>query len=233
MTEAGERTSGDVENSSGASGAAANRSLAELCVPIMKGRGSSSVSEVGLMRLVRLVAASVLGVVMLAGCTSTEAGQPRPASGGSAERLAPTVASPKDARDVPPCEVLTPEQITALGADPATERETSSSGLTTCSWIAEDFRIDVTLDATRPEAGGLNDTYLKRDEFVVFESLEVAGHPVVRAERIETDDCTLYVGLADTQAMLVSTRPDPGLTDPCNLSQETATKVISNLPPLS
>ncbi|MGH3978252.1 MAG: DUF3558 domain-containing protein [Pseudonocardiaceae bacterium] len=187
----------------------------------------------GLTRLVRPVGAAVLGVVMLAGCTSTEAGQPSPASGGSAERLAPTVANPVDARDVPPCEVLTPVQITALGADPATERETSSSGLTTCRWVAEEFSVGLTLDPERPEVGGLNDTYLKRDEFVLFEPLEVAGHPAVHAERFETDDCTLYVGLADTQAMLVSTYPDLGFADACTVSRNAAASVISNLPPLS
>ena len=175
---------------------------------------------------------------LLAGCGQVETGTPEPARGGSAqaERLAPPVPHPKDACGIPACELLTPEQLTQLGVSPATATEESSSGLTTCSWESPDKHLDlsVTPDANRPQAGGLNDTYLKRSDFEVFEPTEVAGHPAVRADYADVGDCPLYVGVADTQAMIVAVDGFMAeSTDTCPIAREATAMILSNLPPLT
>ncbi len=90
--------------------------------------------------------------------------------------VSPAVTNPKDGRGLDPCTVLTTEQFVAIGADPTTGEDKNSAGLAACGWEpAKDLgRLSLTLDVDRPETGGLEDTYLKRDDFAVFEPTEAS-----------------------------------------------------------
>ncbi len=118
---------------------------------------------------------------------------------GGGNRLSPAVTNPKDGRGIDPCTVLTTEQVVAIGADPTTGEDESSAGLAACGWepVEDLFSFGITLDVDRPETGGLEDTYLKCDDFAVFEPTAVGGHPAVNAEYSDSDDCSIYLGLSD------------------------------------
>lgn len=199
-----------------------------------------------------LVGVAVVGVAVVAlaaGCTRSEAGQPSPTAGGgstaaaattttSTARLAPPVSNPKDARNLASCDALKPEQVTALGLDPASRREYPmpqpfSKG---CSWVPGDssWSVGVSFDTTRQ---GLTETYLRRANYQHFVPREIDGYPAVDAQTsYDPQDCYTLVGIADTQQLDISVNnhPTSGQTikPACERLDEIAKMIIGNLPPL-
>lgn len=176
----------------------------------------------------RTLALLIGALVLLAGCT----GAPAAPVATSTSPIAPPVAKPKDARDVQPCSLLTPTQAAILTLDPSRTKVGSTADLMGCSWPSTQPPISslaVTVD-TNPTRRGLTDTYLKRDDFRTFEPLLIDGFPAVRAERALSNDCTIEVGLSDTQWMRVDANARSE-TDSCALVKRAISAILTNLPP--
>jgi hypothetical protein len=192
----------------------------------------------------------VLSAVLASGCAAPDGGTSAPAvvtdsasavpDGAPAEPvapplLAPSVQDPKDARGISACDLLTDGQLTELNLVPGSGEETASGRTRTCRWSSalDDTNpagLDVLDDsATAP----LDFIYRLRETSEVWEELVIGGHPAVRQDQYDDNDCTIYVAISDYQA--VSTTGNTArrdLPDPCAVSRRMAEFVLSNLPPL-
>ncbi|MGI8797953.1 MAG: DUF3558 domain-containing protein [Pseudonocardia sp.] len=175
-----------------------------------------------------LVSVALAGLVMLVGCTGGSVG---PAS--TSQALAPPVAQPKEARGVDPCTLLTAAQLDTLGLDPTRVQRDDSAGLVGCRWPSKVFGFSVssTLD-TEPTRKGLTSLYSRRAGYPLFEPLQIDGYPAVHAELVISEDCTIYVGLSDTQVLDVRTGA-PALRgqDSCSITKRAISAMLTNLPP--
>ncbi|GEL17722.1 hypothetical protein PA7_15590 [Pseudonocardia asaccharolytica DSM 44247 = NBRC 16224] len=146
---------------------------------------------------------------------------------------APRVRNPKDARGIAACDLLTRAQLVDLGLQPDSARPAHSRVSKDCTWETDDGNVAGVLIATDAITSGLESTYLRRDEFAVFEPGEVAGRPSVRANLNPGPFCELWVGVADDRLLWVDGNVGVGsLPDPCERSRRMAEAVLSNLPPL-
>ncbi|MFC5993330.1 DUF3558 domain-containing protein [Pseudonocardia hispaniensis] len=194
------------------------------------------------MRRARSAALMAL-LAALAGCAAPEpaaqgapaVAAPVPASATAQPAgAAPRVAHPRDARGIAVCDLLTPAQLTALGLRPETAEPKVLGTGRLCGWrsttVGEPAGLTI---ATEIDVRGLDYLYGIRDTFAVFEPLEVAGHPAVRADGNADGRCSLYVAIAEYQLLSadgnLAGRPLP---DPCARSRRMIEAVLSNLPPL-
>lgn len=148
----------------------------------------------------------------------------------------PSVSEPKDIRGVAPCDVLTDEQLRELELIPESARELPDPTTGRCGWSSA---VDDTNPVGLEINSGTNLAVLDllenlRDNFARFELTEVAGHPVVRADDIADNSCTLVIVVADHQGVSIgangANRPLP---DPCELPRRMGEFILSNLPPLT
>lgn len=180
-----------------------------------------------------LLAAGVLGS---AGCGASSAGSPSRQSdsaGSGPTRLAPPVTNPRDvtAFGQRPCDLLTPEQLAALGIDQPPKINPLPSGTPQCVWGDSGFhqRIGV---ANYPAYDLLSAKYRNRNDYQFFRPIEVAGLPATLQQDLSSE-CGVTVGLAKTQAVEVdyADRTEP-YEDPCGKARWIAEIVVGNLPPL-
>jgi hypothetical protein len=150
----------------------------------------------------------------------------------------PRVAEPRDLRDIPPCQLLTPTQITDLGLDPTTAKPSEFQSTFDCDIHARDFSTSASLvSAYRYEVGGLDRLYrtrqLLRDRDRIFVPGTLDGFPTVITNANVADDCVLNVGVADNQVLMIDTDVDPYLSTvhACDLARDVASAVLANLPP--
>lgn len=194
---------------------------------------------------------AVGAVLVLAACASPVSGAPGPGAGSSAAtsspsagiagggkpppRYAPAVRSPLDARGIAPCDLLTGPQLLELKLLPATAKPVTSGASLSCTWtssvdVANPGGLQVRTESTIPV---LDNIYIVRDTFAVFESLEISGHPAVHADQSTLTGCTIYTAIADYQG--IATFPDLAghkLANPCAGARRMAEMILSNLPPL-
>lgn len=150
-------------------------------------------------------------------------------------RLAPPVRTPLDARGVGACALLTAVQLDELNLDPATAVPKTVGISDNCAWNFTDDPGNVggVQLSTHPTLPALDGVYLVRDTFARFEPLEISGHPAVRADRTSAPSCTIYVGIADYQAVAVGADvAGRSSADICAPSRRMAELTLSNLPPL-
>lgn len=174
----------------------------------------------------RALCALLATCTVLVACTRAPA-EPAP----STQQIAPAVPNPKDAKGVAPCSLLNVAQADALGLDLNLANAGTTADLVDCRWPSVRQPISslsVTVD-TNPTRRGLTDTYLKRGDFRIFEPLLVEGYPAVRAEFGPTNDCTIEVGLSDTQDMFVTAHARSP-TDSCGLVKQAIAAMLTNLP---
>jgi hypothetical protein len=190
---------------------------------------------------VRVLALALVVVgCTLAGCGA--AGTPAPPSdvappttSAVTPKLAPRVPSPRDARRVAACDLLTDAQKQAAGADLTSETPLTQGAATRCRWHTADGNgsLLVTSGVDFP-VGGLEGLYLVRSTYSVFEPGELDGFPIVRAEPTDTGDeeCTLYIGIADDQ--LIWATAGFSFTDrsACVTARRMGSDMIANLPAL-
>lgn len=173
-------------------------------------------------------------VLVVSGCGRTETGVPQPPV---EQRVSPSVSMPKDARGLEQCDSLTAEQVRALGGDPArTEfREDEFGGGPSCTWYAPDDRWGMSIGLiTDPAVRGLETTYLnhQRGMFAVFEPFALDNHPAVRAQQDTSPNCSIALGIADTQFASINATQRGESIDTCELAKRAGLALLSNLPPL-
>ncbi len=185
-----------------------------------------------------LVAAAVVLAVVLAGCAGAPAA---PAStpvvlpsGVVASQVFPPPELARNTQGVDACSLLSVEQVRQFGLDPARTEPFPPGLLPGCFWRAADFvsGISVTIDSTT----GLDNLYRGHalSSLALFEPLVVDGYPAVRAQQsLGSNDCTIYVGLAETQVMWVTGGANTSKrTDTCPFAKRAISVMLSNLPPL-
>ncbi|MGQ0573324.1 MAG: DUF3558 domain-containing protein [Pseudonocardia sp.] len=192
----------------------------------------------------------LVGFVVLAGCAATPAPPPpAPAPGVEAldpplepglptieERFTPDVPAelrvrnPKDARGLDPCDLLTPAQLDGFGLDPATARTNPARYGTGCLWQYRDGSTSAGVRlATDPNAAKLPDIWKLRQNDVVFEIRQIAGHPALRSDQLP-DECDLSIAVADYQIVGVNAYGDGrALPDPCGPAVRMAELIIANI----
>jgi hypothetical protein len=181
-----------------------------------------------------VLAAAVLAV--LAGCSPGAVAPPPPPEPGFPADVPQElrVEEPKDARGIPACELLTREQLVALGLDPDSARPDRRLLGESCQWDYLDGSTlaDVSI-STDPTATKLPGMYRLHHTDRSFEILEIAGHPALRFDRDPTRECSLAIGVADFQNLgtggYYDREPRP---DICAQSRRMAEMILANLPPL-
>ncbi|GAA3226603.1 hypothetical protein GCM10017691_16260 [Pseudonocardia petroleophila] len=198
----------------------------------------------------RLFLFAVLCVIATVACTTTAPERTPPRSDGAATApaaamapdqgappmFAPSVPEPKDARGIPPCDLLTDDQLRQLDLLPDSATGAGDAVVQTCAWTsATDATNPVGLEInTDSTLAALDIIYNTRDVVERFEPTEVAGHPAVRADYFADNSCTLAIGIADHQGIGIqangANRPLP---DPCDIPRRMGEFILSNLPPLT
>jgi hypothetical protein len=155
-------------------------------------------------------------------------------SGGQAGS-APPVTDPIDpaALSADGCAALTSTQLSELGLTEGTDRQSAAGA--SCYWrfSEEDAnRIGLTVLAQNP--AGLSSIYDQKSQFAYFEETTVADYPAVyasEADQRSSGFCTLFVGLTDSAAMLVSAQFLTGaaVADPCPVVTDAAASMIETL----
>jgi hypothetical protein len=183
-------------------------------------------------RTLAILIGAVLCVVPLAGCTTTNQGQPRPevtgtpattttktsqasseppapSSGQLPSDGAPKVKSPLDTRRFQqnPCQVLTPTQLQRLNL-PAQGQPGQAPLGPKCDWTNRETRGNVQVHWTDKNPRGLSGDYAARKagKFAYFVELpEIEGFPAVAAHVADTrdlGDCNVSVGVTDQLTFL-------------------------------
>lgn len=108
---------------------------------------------------------------------------------------------PKDARGIPVCDLLTPEQLTALGLVPQTATERRDEPFARCTWAVAAEPGDRAGVATRipTEVPALVGYYRIRDSYADFEPITVSGHPGFRYAPNPKSGCVYGIAIADYQ----------------------------------
>lgn len=143
------------------------------------------------------------------------------------------VSEPKDASGIEACDLLTDDQVLELGlvADSA-EQVDLRARIQSCVWSsaiypASPVSIQKNIDTGVPVLDGLD---LISDGVLLYEDVEVAGHPGKRGELSDSGTCTIMVAASDYQGIAAKTvQPEP---DPCSTPLRMVEFVLVNLPPL-
>jgi hypothetical protein len=150
----------------------------------------------------------------------------------------PRVAEPRDLRDIPACQLLTPTQATEFGLDLAGARPDEFQSTYDCDIHAPDSSTSASIvSAYRYEVGGLDRLYRNRELLLdgdgIFVPGTLDGFPTVITDANSADDCVLNVGVADNQVLLIDTGVDPyrSTVHACDLARAVASAVLTNLPP--
>ncbi len=177
---------------------------------------------------------AIVLVVGSCGIPPQQGGAPAPLPAGvSREQVVPANGLAKDARGMQPCDLITANQASRLGIDISTAKpsppDVNPPG---CSWNSPNFSFGV--GVVVDPAKGLSNLYGSHalTPFKQFEPMRLDGYPAVRADVVEDGlDCTIYVGLAENQAMWVMGTDQQG-GDSCAVTRPVITAVLANLPPL-
>ncbi|MDQ2883185.1 MAG: DUF3558 domain-containing protein [Actinomycetota bacterium] len=173
----------------------------------------------------------------LAGCSAggplpTGAG-PMPVSSVNAPAdPIPPVHDPKNLAGTPPCQLLTPAQLTANRIDLPSQPKgvLDAPG---CQWHdkAHTREIAVFVDIGHDV---LHNVYAQRATFPVFEIIQIAGHPAIQTKNnADATSCLIVVAAAQRQTLnLDFTSLGDGLEEPCGPAKALAEDVMANLPPL-
>jgi Protein of unknown function (DUF3558) len=174
---------------------------------------------------------------LLVGCSAggtqhTGVGAAPAASASAPADPIPAVRDPRNLAGMPPCRLLTPEQLAANRID-LPSRSKDVLGVPGCEWDdkahTREIRVfaDIGMDV-------LHNVYAQRATFPVFEVTQVAGHPAIRTkDLVEGTSCFFRVAAARTQTLnLMFTSLRQGLEEPCGPAKALAEAVMANLPPL-
>ncbi len=181
-----------------------------------------------------------LAALLGAGCGG-EASQPGDAGpsslppGVSSAQVLPPPGLAKDARGVVPCQLLTKDQARRLGIELSSAEPFEPGLIPGCSWRPLSPESGKTISVTIDTTVGLVNLYKGQlsTPYKIFEPLQIDGYPAVRAEQVaQTRDCTVYVGLAENQAMWVRASSFEAGADNCPRSREAISAILGNLPPL-
>lgn len=191
----------------------------------------------------------VVSVVLIAGCSSAEPGQPTagasidpsqtPTTSASAsgDQAPPVRTALNDARVVAdPCSTLTSGQLQGIGftASVKTKVEDLPVG-NVCNWN------DDTVGAVGASTGvgvqttlihGLSDIYAQRRDMAYFIPVTIEGYPAVLTDLTDQRDsgtCALNLGVSDTSVMSINYQQEGLGPSACDKVQAVARAVVETL----
>jgi uncharacterized protein DUF3558 len=189
----------------------------------------------------------VAAVIVLAGCSEAEIGQPTPVS-SSSDSTRPSVTDTNgsvgrvrtplnDARLVSdPCSALTTSQLQEIGFTTAVKTHVERLGVANvCDWN------DNTIGNLGASAGvavqttlthGLSDIYAQRSEMAYFTPVMIEGYPAVFADfsdRRNSGTCALNLGVSDTSVLAIDYDQDDLGSTSCDKTQAIARAVVESL----
>jgi hypothetical protein len=202
------------------------------------------------------IAAVMAGVVVVAGCSSVEAGQPTAPPGVStSESASPPESSTRPSEDntygaprvtvaldasrfLPrPCDVLTPTQMKTFGiskpGEPTTTGAIAEKVGPFCTWTA-DREVDSTVGVgfIAGNKHGLSDIYRGRSRFKYFDETSVNGYPAVFADTVDSRAqgvCDIIVGISDNLAYHALEEGGRKGQGSCDRAKQVAAAVIATL----
>lgn len=200
-------------------------------------------------KAITTVAASLLTVGLLAGCSTDETGAPTPSQRqpqGSAELPhsgAPAVTSAVDTGEWEgkPCDVLPSSQLSSIGLKGVeAEPDLQSMNGPQCSWYSTNTGSFGGAFLTKTPTGkppqGLSAGYAnnKKNPFAIWQEVTVEGQPAVIAnekDQRNRGECGVSVGLRDDLAYSVRvTDPDKDFAnDPCVFAKKIATLAVKTM----
>ena len=124
----------------------------------------------------RLIAAVLACILLVAGCDSTESGSP------TADPTGP-LATAESTTDTPerfdPCRDIPDDALAATGVDPATEEKdignVAFDGWEVCTWTASQYFLNILVADI-----GLERAVAQNREFTGFEAVTIAGREALR-----------------------------------------------------
>lgn len=142
------------------------------------------------------------------------------------------IHSPKNLKDVgDPCQLLTPQQLSKLGAQATPERVESIKNVPACDWDTDDFAVTITADTA---TGGIDNKYASKENFNNFAPVKVKGYPAAHINETKIQ-CRVTVGVSKASLFTVDfTNHQSGnrsdLKDPCAFAEKVAAEALSNIP---
>jgi hypothetical protein len=200
-----------------------------------------------------LLLASMVGLAVVAGCTTVSPGNPRSTdTSGSTPRTsdnqaddlpfagAPKVNDPLDTNryEQDPCKSLTSAQAQELTLPPPGEIMDDVALGTGCMWRNPDTRGLVEIVFLVDDPRGLSPEYDANDrgKWVYFDVLpDIEGYPAITRAGVDQRDiggCTVVVGVADDMAFLSSVQLSPvnvGKVDPCVAASDVAGMALQTM----
>ncbi|MPZ00570.1 MAG: DUF3558 domain-containing protein [Actinophytocola sp.] len=199
------------------------------------------------------VAASLITVGLLAGCSTDEAGAPTPSQKTSASQSpsaaelphsgAPAVTSTVDTGkwEGKPCDALTSSQLSSNRLNSVeAEPDLQSMNGPQCSWYSPNTGSFGGAFLTKTPTGeppqGLSAGYAnnKKNPFAIWQEVTIEGQPAVIAnekDQRNRGECGVAVGLRDDLAYSVRiTDPDKDFAnDPCAFAKKIATLAVTTM----
>lgn len=192
---------------------------------------------------------AVLAVLLLAGCSDAEGGDPTgpgsgptgastPPSSDGGNSGAPSVSDPIDVSGLEqdPCTALSSAQVNKLNLLQGKPHTAESTGQPACEYEYNDGSGSRVLVTLNPDfTNGLGDIYARKPELKQFEPTEVSGYPAVYADpygQTGNGTCQLHTGLTDqfvvtTFVQLTSSTSD--FPKGCEVAELTTQTMIENL----
>jgi len=178
-----------------------------------------------------------LAVVPIAGCAS-QGGTQQPAPQPPADS-AIKIDSPKDAKALPLCNLLSPQAAQSLGLKPQGEQEENSlnPGEPPMCRFESEGNDKLVLSMTVLDRNIAKDYLSAPQTWKDFSKLDVAGHPTVRANPDvpdKTGNCDLYLATQENQMVASQvTLPTtaPNKAESCQIAQKALEAAVPTLPP--
>lgn len=178
------------------------------------------------------VTAAVLAVVGVSACSSTTSGAPETTTQAptSSNTAAPQLENPKNVKAVTDvCQILTPQQLTQLGAATSGEKETTMYGEPKCTWTNDNFSATVALNTTT----GFGPAKIREKGRAKNTLTQVSGYPAMHVDA-QSSLCRVEVGLNKGQSIAVNYAVNsgdaPAMQDPCAYAEKIAAAAIENIP---
>ncbi|SRR6266567_2233275 len=191
----------------------------------------------------------VASVVVIAGCSSTEPGQPAARASSDPSRTLTTSARVSGGQAPPvqaalndaqlvgdPCSALTLGQLQGIGFTAAVKTQVERLAVgNVCSWN------DDTIGAVGASAGvvvqttlihGLSDIYSQRPEMAYFTPVTIEGYPAVLADLTDqrnSGTCALNLGVSDTSVLVIDYEQQGLGQSACDKVQALARAVVETL----
>lgn len=189
-----------------------------------------------MLRRASVVTASFIALTAASACSVGESGenQQSPPPAPSAVDPALKVEEPRNLKEITDaCQLLTPEQLTQLGAGDSEPTPSTNSQYQEPTCTISSDALDIIIDINTRN-GGMAATYARKDNFELFAPTQVGSYPAAQINFAETQ-CTVATGIADDQSIEVlyakNSGGTPEMDDSCGYAKKITTELIKNIPP--